>query len=82
MRDTMETLVKIDDEGRIYLPKDIRETIKDRVFMVREEKGTLIFDPVDTAKEGRGIFKPKSPITNIDKKIAQYTKELVEDELH
>ncbi|MBU7027885.1 MAG: transcriptional regulator [Theionarchaea archaeon] len=78
----MEKIVKMDEQGRIYLPKELREKMKERVFMVKEEKGTFVFEPVDMAQEGRGIFKAKEPIDNIDEKIEQYTRELVKDELH
>lgn len=78
----MKSIVKIDEQGRIYLPKKLRNTIEETVFEVREEKGKLIFDPVNVAQEGRGIFKAKKPIRDIDEKIKEYTREAVEDELH
>ncbi len=78
----MKTIVKIDEQGRIYLPKKLRNSIKERVFMVREEKGNLIFEPVNVAQEGRGIFSVETPLRDIDKKIEQYTREAVKDELH
>jgi bifunctional DNA-binding transcriptional regulator/antitoxin component of YhaV-PrlF toxin-antitoxin module len=78
----MKSIVKIDEQGRIYLPKKLRNSIKERVFMVREEKGNLIFEPVNVAEEGRGIFSVETPIRDIDKKIEQYTQEAVTDELH
>jgi bifunctional DNA-binding transcriptional regulator/antitoxin component of YhaV-PrlF toxin-antitoxin module len=78
----MKSIVKIDEQGRIYLPKRLRNSIKERVFMVRKEKGNLIFEPVNVAEEGRGIFSVETPIRDIDKKIEQYTKEAVTDELH
>ena len=78
----MKSIVKIDEQGRIYLPKKLRDTIKERVFEVREEKGNLIFESVNVAKEGRGIFSVETPIRDIDKKIEQYTREAVKDELH
>ncbi len=78
----MDETVKIDEQGRIYLPKNLRERMKERVFTVREEKGKFVFEPVTAAKDGRGIFKVKEPINNIDEKIEKYTRELVKDELH
>jgi bifunctional DNA-binding transcriptional regulator/antitoxin component of YhaV-PrlF toxin-antitoxin module len=78
----MKSIVKIDEQGRIYLPKKLRDTIKERVFEVREEKGNLIFESVNVAQEGRGIFSVETPIRDIDKKIEQYTREAVKDELH
>lgn len=70
----MKTIVKIDKQGRIYLPKKLRNSIKERVFKVRKEKGTLIFEPVNVAQEGRGIFSVETPIRDIDKKIEHYTE--------
>lgn len=78
----MESIVRIDEQGRIYLPKKLRQIIKERVFEVREENGTLIFEPVNVAKEGKGIFKVEEPIRDIDKKIEEYTREDITDELH
>jgi bifunctional DNA-binding transcriptional regulator/antitoxin component of YhaV-PrlF toxin-antitoxin module len=78
----MRSIVKIDEQGRIYLPKNLRDTIKERVFEVREEKGKLIFEPINIVEEGKGVFKVESPIRNIDEKIEQYTREAVKDELH
>ena len=80
--DTVKSIVKIDEQGRIYLPKKLRNSIKERVFMVREEKGTLIFEPINVAQEGKGIFTVETPIRDIDKKIEHYTREAVKDELH
>lgn len=82
MSDTMKSIVKIDEQGRIYLPKELRDIIEETIFEVREEKGKLIFDPVNIAQEGRGIFKVEKPIRDIDEKIKEYTREAVEDELH
>ena len=82
MSDTMKSTVKIDEQGRIYLPKKLRDTIKERVFKVKQEKGKLIFEPVHVAQEGRGIFKVETPIRDIDEKIEKYTREAVRDELH
>lgn len=65
----MKSIVKIDEQGRIYLPKKLRNSIKERVFMVREEKGNLIFEPVNVAQEGRGIFSVETPIRNPDIKV-------------
>ncbi len=78
----MEDRVRMDEQGRIYLPKELRERMKGRIFIVREEKGALILEPIDTVREGRGIFKVRNPIEEIDEKIEEYTKELVKDELH
>ena len=78
----MDETVKIDEQGRIYLPKKLRERMKERVFTVREEKGKFVFEPVTAAKNSRGIFKVKEPINNIDEKIEKYTRELVKDELY
>lgn len=78
----MKFIAKIDEQGRIYLPKKLRDTIKETVFEVRKEKGTLIFEPINVAQEGRGIFKVETPIRDIDKKIKEYTREAVKNELH
>ena len=69
----MKFIVKIDEQGRIYLPKKLRNSIKERVFEVREEKGNLILDPKNSALEGRGIFSVETPIRDIDKKIELYS---------
>jgi bifunctional DNA-binding transcriptional regulator/antitoxin component of YhaV-PrlF toxin-antitoxin module len=82
MSDTMKSIVKIDEQGRIYLPKELRNTIKERVFKVKEEKGKLIFEPVHVAQEGRGIFKVETSIRDIDEKIEEYTREAVRGELY
>ena len=82
MSDVKKSIVRIDEQGRIYLPKELRNIVKERVFEVREEKGKLIFEPVNVAQEGRGIFTVEKPIRDIDKKIEEYTREAVKDELH
>ena len=65
----MKFIVRIDEQGRIYLPKKLRNSIKERVFEVREEKGNLILESENVAQEGRGIFSVETPIRDIDKKI-------------
>ena len=82
MSDAKKLIVRIDKQGRIYLPKELRSVIKERVFEVREEKGKLIFEPVNFAQEGKGIFTVEKPIRDIDTKIEEYTREAVKDELH
>lgn len=77
----MKSIVRIDEQGRIYLPKKLRKHLGERVFEVREEKGRLIFEPINVAQEGRGIFTVETPIRDIDKKIEKYTREAVKDEL-
>jgi bifunctional DNA-binding transcriptional regulator/antitoxin component of YhaV-PrlF toxin-antitoxin module len=77
----MEEIIRMDEEGRIYIPKKMRKSMKSRIFRVREEKGTYIFHPIHATEKGKGIFTVKEPVKDIDEKIKKYSQELLEDEL-
>lgn len=77
----MEELIKMDEEGRIYIPKKMRGVMESNLFRIREEKGVYILQPVHATEKGKGIFTVKEPIENIDGKIKKYSQELLEDEL-
>jgi len=41
-----ERFQKIDEKGRIYIPKDIRKQFRDCYFYITVENGKIVLDPV------------------------------------
>jgi len=77
----MEEIIRMDEEGRIYIPKKMRKTMESKIFHIREEKGEYVLQPIHATEKGKGIFTVKKPIENIDEKIKKYSQELLKDEL-
>ena len=72
---------KVDDRGRIYLPKPIREKIGKEVFVVEVKDGVLLIPkPVDPVKEleeiGKGL--PDKPIKELKREIEKSAMEELE----
>jgi len=66
--------VKVDDRGRLYLPKSIRERIGREVFVVEVKDGVLLIPkPSDPLKELEEIGR-KLP----DKSIKEFKREIEE----
>lgn len=68
--------VKVDGQGRIYLPRVVRETVgikPETVLEITATKGriTLSVRKESVAESGRGIFKITRSIENVDKEIRE-----------
>ncbi|MFQ5711479.1 MAG: AbrB/MazE/SpoVT family DNA-binding domain-containing protein [Candidatus Geothermarchaeales archaeon] len=68
--------VKVDNQGRIYLPKVVRETVgikPDSVLELTATKGkiTLSVRGESVAESGRGVFKITRSIEDVDKEIRE-----------
>ncbi len=73
--------VKVDDRGRIYLPKPVREKIGKEVFVVEVRDGILLIPkPSDPVKELENIgkFLPDKSIKELRKEIETAAEEEIE----
>jgi len=50
-------IAKIDSRGRITLPKEIREKIKAKSFLVALDEGNILLIPVLDSKKAKGFLK-------------------------
>jgi AbrB family looped-hinge helix DNA binding protein len=75
----MEETTVMDEQGRVYLPKNIRGDMEigpGVLLNVKIEKGKIVLEPrKSVAKTARGIFKLKKPIKDTDKLIKRYSYE-------
>ena len=53
----MSELVKLDDFGKIFLPKRVREKLTSREFVVEFDEGDLVLKPVRDPLEFFGALK-------------------------
>ncbi|WP_297550490.1 AbrB family transcriptional regulator [Thermococcus sp.] len=68
-------LTKVDQKGRLYIPKAMREGLSEEVYLVRLDEGILIVPkPRDPLKELEELGR-KLP----DKSIRELRKEIVEE---
>jgi|GEM_PF-5492284 len=69
----------VDRQGRVYLPKKLREEIgikEGTVFRLeRENKKIVLEQTKGIARGARGIFKLKTRIKDVDKLIEKYSYE-------
>ncbi|MFQ5975803.1 MAG: AbrB/MazE/SpoVT family DNA-binding domain-containing protein [Candidatus Hydrothermarchaeales archaeon] len=81
----MEENVYVDKQGRIYLPKEIRDKIGIRIGMfldvvVKDKK--VVFEPRKSiVRESKGIFRTKEPVEEIDRLAEEATYEEVAGDL-
>ncbi|MEJ2777453.1 AbrB/MazE/SpoVT family DNA-binding domain-containing protein [Stygiolobus sp. RP850M] len=63
-----EFILKIDDRGRITIPKEVRELLKSKRLKLKIEDGKIILEPVVLdVNEYYGIFKKDVGNEDIDK---------------
>jgi bifunctional DNA-binding transcriptional regulator/antitoxin component of YhaV-PrlF toxin-antitoxin module len=49
------SIVRMDDKGRILIPKELRKRSKNRIFIAKlDEDGTIILEPADKRVEELG----------------------------
>ncbi|ATZ61209.2 MAG: hypothetical protein BME93_03655 [Methanosarcinales archaeon Met12] len=77
----MDCIVTMDKQGRIYLPKEMREKFDYKVLKGVVEGDKLILKPMNIARKSRGIFKVKRPIEDVDELAKKYSKQVIEDEI-
>ena len=54
-------VVRLDDNGRVYIPASIRRRLRSREFYVEEKDGRIILIPVgEKLMKYRGIFRGKA----------------------
>ncbi|MFP3234264.1 MAG: AbrB family transcriptional regulator [Sulfolobaceae archaeon] len=62
-----EFILKIDDRGRITIPKEVRELLKSKRLKLKIEDGKIILEPVVlTVNKYYGIFKKDIGNEDID----------------
>jgi AbrB family looped-hinge helix DNA binding protein len=75
----------VDRQGRLYLPKKLREEIgikEGAVLRLRRENKKIVLEQTKgIARAARGIFKLKTRIEDVDKLIEKYSYEEVAREL-
>lgn len=69
-------IVKVDRQGRFYIPKDIRRAAgidEETVLEITVSKGEIVLRArkKSIAREGRGVFKIRRPIIDVDKEIRE-----------
>ncbi len=72
---------KVDDRGRLYLPKPIRDKIGKEVFVVEVKDGVLLIPkPLDPVKELEEAGKklPDKPVKELKREIEKAAMEEVE----
>ncbi len=81
----MEETVSVDEQGRVYLPKSIREKVQietGTVLDVRVRDKKIVLEPHKSiVRESRGIFRTKRPIEDVDKLAEEATYEAVAKDL-
>jgi len=80
-------MAKVDKQGRVYLPKAVRKAVgirKKAVLEVRVDEGKIILSRRrgSVAESGRGIFKLKHPIEDVDEEIRKRSIEAGMGELY
>jgi AbrB family looped-hinge helix DNA binding protein len=62
-----EFILKIDDRGRITIPKEVRELLKSKRLKLKIEDGKIILEPVELdVNKYYGIFKKDIGNEDID----------------
>lgn len=81
----MEEITGVDAQGRVYLPKGIRKKAgidANTLFNIEIKGKRIILKPrKSVARTGRGIFKLKRPIKDVDRLIKRYSYEKARNEL-
>ncbi|WP_297508430.1 AbrB/MazE/SpoVT family DNA-binding domain-containing protein [Thermococcus sp.] len=76
-------VVRLDDNGRLYLPASIRKKLRSREFYIEERNGEIVLVPVRKKIEKYwGIFKGENlTAEEIDRIAEEETEKLLRDEL-
>ena len=76
-------VVRLDDNGRLYLPASIRKKLRSREFYIEERNGEIVLVPVRKKIEKYwGIFKgEKLTAEEMDRIVEEETEKLLRDEL-
>ena len=79
-------IVKVDRQGRFYLPKAVRKAAgieEETVLEVSASKGQIVLRVREesVAKTGRGIFKIKKHLEDVDKEIRERSSQKALGEL-
>lgn len=81
----MSETATMDTQGRIYLPKIIRETLgihPGTIFYIEVENGKIVLkERKSIIMESKGIYKTEEPIEDIDELIKEGTFEEVKKDL-
>ncbi len=73
-------VVKVDRQGRFYIPKDIRRAAgidEETVLEITFSEGEIVLRARkrSVAREGRGVFKIRRHIEDVDKEIGEKSVE-------
>ncbi|WP_232460701.1 AbrB/MazE/SpoVT family DNA-binding domain-containing protein [Thermococcus barossii] len=76
-------VVRLDDNGRIYLPASVRKNLRSREFYVEEKDGRIILIPVrEKLMKYRGTFRGENLTgEEIDEIVKEETEKLLRGEL-
>ncbi len=76
-------IVRMDKNGRIYLPASLRKRFKAESFYVEEREGEIVLIPVrKKLKKYYGMFRGKNlSAGEIDRLIEEETEKLLREEL-
>lgn len=76
-------VVRLDENGRLYLPASLRKRLKAREFYIEERNGEIVLIPVRKKIEKYwGIVKgEKLSPEEIDRVVDKETEKLLRDEL-
>lgn len=75
----MENSTVVDEQGRVYLPKKIREKTgaeAGAILEIEAEKKRIVLKPREgIARKSKGAFKLKRSVKDIDELIKRYSHE-------
>ncbi len=76
-------VVRLDDNGRLYLPASIRRKLRSKEFYIEERNGEIVLVPVRKKIEKYwGIFKGENlTAEEMDRIVEEETEKLLRDEL-
>jgi bifunctional DNA-binding transcriptional regulator/antitoxin component of YhaV-PrlF toxin-antitoxin module len=76
----MEKIIRFDNQGRIYLPEELRKILKFKTLVAKSREGKIILEPIEEdpldSLSRIGARKLKKPI----KKIKEEARKELEDE--
>lgn len=74
------SIVRMDDKGRILIPKELRKKSKNRIFIAKlDEDGAIILEPVDKRVEELG-GKYRDLIRKKMEEVEEAEEELLREE--
>ncbi len=76
-------VVRLDDNGRLYLPASIRKKLRSKEFYIEERNGEIVLVPIRKKIEKYwGIFKGENlSAEEMDRIVEEETEKLLRDEL-